>query len=136
MDIYQIPFFKGIDLNVVKAVNSVCSTTNFDSGHKIFTKGDSADFLYILETGSVELLLKEEDQTRFLLTEPGEVFGWSSIVEKGVYTSTATCKSATCVLKISKQDIEEIFNQYPKAAIKFYQRLGSIFSKRISKAIE
>ena len=135
MDIYHIPFFEGIDLTVIKAVNAVCRTTNFKSGQQIFAKGDSADFLYILETGSVELLLKEEDQTCFFLTEPGEVFGWSSIVEKGVYTSTATCKADTKLLTVSKQDIKEIFNKYPQAAIKFYQRLGSIFSKRISKAI-
>lgn len=136
MDIYSIPFFEGIDSDVVAAVKTVSSKTSFNSGEQIFAKGDSADFLYILETGSIELLLKEDDHTCFLLKDPGEVFGWSSIVEKGIYTSTATCKSATELLKVSKQDIEEIFDKYPKAAIKFYQRLGSIFSKRISKAIE
>lgn len=34
------------------------------------------------------------------------------------------------------KEIEGIFNRYPKAAVIFYRRLGSIFSKRISRALE
>ena len=136
MDIRNIPFFESIDPNVITAIKTACSQKSFEAGQQIFAKGTTAAYLYILVEGSVELLLKEQDQSSFTLSEPGEVFGWSSIVEKGVYTSTAACKTATVVQRIEKQDIESIFDQYPKAAVKFYQRLGSIFSKRISKAIE
>ncbi len=136
MDIQNIPFFEGIDQDAIDAIKAVCNKTTFEAKKTIFTKGTPADFLYILEQGSVDLLMKEQDQTFFALTDSGEVFGWSSIVEKGIYTSTATCTSPTTVLRIAKQDIESIFNTYPTAAVKFYQRLGSIFSKRISKAIE
>ncbi len=136
MNIQNFPFFESIDPDAIGAIQKACRKTDFKTGYQIFLKGSAADYLYILEKGTVELLLKEKDQRLFVLSEPGEVFGWSSIVEKGVYTSTATCKTDTVVQRISKQDIESIFDQYPKAAVKFYQRLGSIFSKRISKAIE
>lgn len=136
MDIKNLSFFESIDPNVIDGIKTACSQKNFKAGQQIFSKGMTADYLYILEQGSVELLLKEQDQSSFMLSDSGEVFGWSSIVEKGVYTSTATCKTDTIVQRITKQDIESLFDHYPKAAVKFYQRLGSIFSKRISKAIE
>ncbi len=136
MDLQNISFFEGIDAKVIEEIKTVCNKNNYESGELIFKKGTSADFLYVLEQGEIDLLLKEEDQTIFSLTEPGEVFGWSSIVFNGIYTATCTCKIPTTVLKISKQDIEAIFYRHPVDAIKFYRRLGSIFSRRISKALE
>jgi len=136
MDIQEVKFFKGIDSNVIKEIEEGCSSAMFKQGDTIFKKGDSADFLYILEQGDINLVLKDKDVTFCRLNQAGEVFGWSSIVEKGIYTSSCICKAPTSVLRIQKDKIEAIFDTFPKAAITFYRRLGSIFSKRISKAIE
>ena len=126
-------FFNNIESNVIEEIKSAGSKKTFEPEQMIFQKGSPADYLYILEHGCVELLLRHEEQLLFRLKEPGEVFGWSSLVEKGVYTSTSISKSPTLVLKISKKDIEMIFVRHPRAAIIFYQHLGSIFSKRILK---
>jgi len=136
MEIQQIKFFEGINSDVIQKIESGCSKASFNSGQVIFKKGSSAEFLYILEQGEVELLLRTSDNGTITLCDPGEVFGWSSIVEKGVYTSTCTSKASTSVLRISKDKIEVIFDEHPRDAVKFFQRLGSIFSKRISKVNE
>ncbi len=136
MNIQDVPFFEGIDTNVIEEIKNACSAKTFDKGETLFEKGSPANYLYILEEGDIDLLLRKTDNTIFNLNQPGEIFGWSSIVEKGVYTSTSTCNSSTSVLRIPKEKIEALFDQHPRAAVKFYQRLGSIFSKRLSKAIE
>lgn len=136
MDIQKIKFFEGIDSNVINEIKNGCSAVTFKEGDTIFEKGDPANFLYILEQGNIDLFLKEKDFVICSLKEAGEVFGWSSIVEKGVFTSTSICRSITSVLRIPKENIEDIFNRYPDAAVKFYRRLGSIFSKRISRVFE
>ncbi len=136
MEMQGVKFFEGIDSDVIQKIESSCSKVSFDSDQVIFKKGTSAEFLYILEQGKVELLLRSSDSTTATLSDPGEVFGWSSIVEKGIYTSTCTSIEPASMLRISKDKIEAIFDEHPKAAIKFYQRLGSIFSLLISKVIE
>ncbi|MBU1344080.1 MAG: cyclic nucleotide-binding domain-containing protein [Proteobacteria bacterium] len=136
MNIHKIAFFEGIDSIVIKEIETGCSAKSFNKGETIFKKGDRADFLYILEQGEIDLVFQEKNMSLFSLNQPGEVFGWSSLVEKGVFTSTSICRSATTVQRISKKNIEKIFNQYPEAAVTFYRRLGSIFSKRISKVFE
>ena len=136
MDIQEIKFFEGIDSNVINEIKQGCSAKTFEEGDTIFEKGSPADFLYFLEQGSIDLFLKEKDMTLCTLEQPGEVFGWSSIVENGIYTSTSICRAKTSVLRIPKNKVEEIFNNNTKAAVEFYRRLGSIFSKRISKVFE
>ncbi len=136
MNIQTIKFFEGIDSNVIKDIENGCSKRTFAEGDIIFEKGESANNLYFLEQGKIDLFIKDKDMILCSLDQPGEVVGWSSIVEKGIYTSTCVCKSKASILSISREKIEKIFNQYPNAAITFYRRLGSIFSKRISKALE
>ncbi|WP_299981469.1 cyclic nucleotide-binding domain-containing protein [Desulfobacula sp.] len=136
MNIYEMNFFEGVDVEVIKEIENSCVAEIFEKGAAIFEKGRQADFLYILEKGNIDLLIKDKELIICNLTEPGEVFGWSSIVEKGIYTASCICRGQTKVLKISKDKIEDIFNRYPKAAVTFYRRLGSIFSKRLSKALE
>jgi len=136
MNIHEVQFFEGIDTQVIKEIENSCTLKTFEKGVAIFEKGTQADFLYILEQGDIDLLIKDTELTICNLTEPGEVFGWSSIVEKGIYTASCICKAETKALRISKDNIEDIFSRHPKAAVTFYRRLGSIFSKRISKALE
>ncbi|MCG8614952.1 MAG: cyclic nucleotide-binding domain-containing protein [Desulfobacterales bacterium] len=136
MNIRNVKFFEGIDPTVVEEISSVCKSRSYAAKDVIFEKGAAAGHLYILKSGSVELLLRKTDNIVYGLETPGEIFGWSSIVENGVYTSTATCVTETDVLSISKNDIEGIFNRHTDAAVTFYRRLGSIVSKRITRAVE
>jgi signal-transduction protein with cAMP-binding, CBS, and nucleotidyltransferase domain len=136
MNIHEVKFFNGIDQAVVEEIKTACTAKAYAAEDIIFEKGSPADCLYILEKGSIDLLLKKADNLVYTLDSEGEVFGWSSIVEKGVYTSTATCVTDASVLCISKKDIEGIFDRNTEAAVTFYRRLGSIFSKRITRAVE
>ncbi len=133
MNIQATTFFQNIEANVFKEIKSVCRAQIFEPEKMIFKKGTSAEYLYILELGQVELFIKDQDQTGLLLAEPGEVFGWSALVKQGIYTSTCMAKTQTSVLKIFKSHIEMIFDRYPRAAVTFYQHLGSILSKRVLK---
>jgi CRP-like cAMP-binding protein len=136
MNIREIQFFNEIETDVVREIENSCTIEAFGKDSIIFNKGSRADFLYILDEGNISLLVKDKGMTICNLTEPGEVFGWSAIVEQGIYTASSVCTSETRVLKISREKIEDIFNRYPKAAVTFYRRLGSLYSKRMSKALE
>ena len=135
MDLKTIAFFNGIDASVIKEVESHSSEKKYDSARVIFEKGDPADHLYFLKQGEIKLFLREKDQTIYTLRKPGEVFGWSAIVENGVYTSSAACKTASSVIRISRESIKDIFNRHPDSAVTFYQRIGNVFSQRLTTVI-
>lgn len=136
MNIETLPLFEGIDADVVRQISQASSAKTFNTGDTIFEKGSSAQFLYILEQGEIELVDKSRDSNPIKLAQPGEVFGWSSLAESGVYTSTAVCRSEASVQCIGKSDIEPVLNQHPKAAVTLYQRLGELLSKRMPKVVE
>ena len=134
MDISKIALFEEIETNAIEEFVNNCSEQNFSKDSMVFQKGETADYLYILLEGKIDLIIKNDDVIMYSLTEPGEVFGWSSIVEKGVYSASCVCLTDIKVKSIGKDKIDDIFNRYPKAAVAIYRRLGSIFSKRMGNA--
>lgn len=136
MNIEKLEFFEGMDTDIVKQINNSGSTRTFQPGDTIFETGKSAQFLYILEQGGIDLKSDHTDRADFSLDKPGEVFGWSSLVEKGVYTSTATCRSEARVRCIPKTDIEPVLNGSSQAAMMFYRRIGDLFTRRMPKVVQ
>ena len=134
MDISKIDLFSGIEANVKEEIVQNCSEQNFSKGSTIFQKGETANCLYILMEGKINLVVKDDNDTMYSLTKSGEVFGWSSIVDKGVYSASCVCLTDIKVKSIEKDKIDDIFNRHPKAAVAIYRHLGSIFSKRMGNA--
>ncbi len=60
---------------MIEEIKAACRTKNYEFGELIFKKGSSANFLYILEQGDIDLLLKEEDQTIFLHKNHPKIYG-------------------------------------------------------------
>ena len=59
---------------------------SFDSGEHIFSEGASASHFYILISGRVKLMVGEEGRSVFTVSQAGELFGWSSLVDRDVYS--------------------------------------------------
>jgi CRP-like cAMP-binding protein len=90
--------------------------------------------LYILEEGSVNLVIKNGGTISFSLTRSGDVFGWSCMVEAGHYTASGVCATDLKAVKIEREQLDRIFNQYPEAGLKVLKRLAGVISQRLSNA--
>jgi CRP-like cAMP-binding protein len=98
----------------------------------LFRQGEPAGFLYVLVEGAVDLRLKEET-TVISLTEPSDIFGWSSLVENAQYTASAVCRSPVKVIKIETgPKLGRILNAYPDVGLVLYRRLAGLFNKRLA----
>ncbi len=136
MDISEIALFEEIEPDAKNELIESSSEKNFSKDSTVFQKGDIADHLYILLDGKINLIIENDDVVMYSLAKPGEVFGWSSIVEKGVYSATCVCLTDIKVKSIGKNKIDDIFNRFPKTAVAIYRRLGNIFSKRMGNAFK
>lgn len=67
----------------------------------------------------------------YLLDRPGEVFGWSSLVDRRKYTASAECLEACRLLKIHREALLRIFEKYPASGMLFYRRLAGLIGERL-----
>jgi CRP-like cAMP-binding protein len=134
MIIKEIELFKGIDSEVMNKIANVCVEETHSKNEVLFKRNEKAGFLYILVEGSVNLVVENGGTITYTLREPGQVFGWSAMVESGHYTASCVCATDLKAVKIEKENLDKIFNLYPDAGLKVLKRLAGVISHRLTNA--
>lgn len=81
------------------------SPLHFEKGEIIFHEGDIGDFLYIITSGSVEVLkMKKGVAESVAILSKGEYFGEMALVNERTRSATIRCLEATNVLALRKSD--------------------------------
>jgi CRP/FNR family cyclic AMP-dependent transcriptional regulator len=132
--ISETQLFKGIDFEILNEVADICTEESYTKGTVLFKYNEDAECLYILIGGTLNLVIKNGGTLTFRIDEPGEVFGWSSMVESGKYTASAVCATDLQAIKIERDKLNKIFNIHPDAGLTVLKRFGGVFSKRLSNA--
>ncbi len=131
-----------------------CDVLEFKSYDIIFNIDEPAKNFYGVLDGEVELSLVLKDRIVKLDIEyeesilkqveilerpividmigPGEVFGWSSLISPGRWTSTARCSMPTRVFSFSAVNLKAIFDKSPEKGYFFMEKLCEIISNRLT----
>jgi len=136
MIVKEIELFKGIDHAVMNEIADICSEKSYAKGTVIFEKDKEANRLYILVEGTVKLRITNGGTLTYSLTNPGDIFGWSCMVESGRYTASGVCATDLKTIEIKREALDKIFNLHPHVGIKVLKRLAGVFSKRISNSYQ
>jgi CRP-like cAMP-binding protein len=76
----------------------------YKDGECILYEGDPADFLFVVQEGSVELAYDEPDRTtRLVMLETGDVFGESALFSRAPRTTHARAVGSARVLTLDRQ---------------------------------
>ena len=136
MIIKEIELFKGIDHEVMNEIADICSEKSYAKGTVIFEKDEEADRLYILVEGTVKLKITNGGTLTYSLTNLGDIFGWSCMVESGRYTASGVCVTDLKAIEIKREALDKMFNLHPHVGVKVLKRLAGVFSKRITNSYQ
>jgi CRP-like cAMP-binding protein len=132
MFIQKSELFRGMEQKVLKEIDKIMVKKSCSEGTVLFQRGESANNLYILREGSIELTIGENGHVTHVVKNQGEAFGWSSLVNHHVYTASAVCSSPTKLIRIPSDQLNNIFEINPASGLLFFRRLAEIISKRVA----
>lgn len=130
MFLETVDLFKGIDSKIIREISLHAVEERIEQGRVLFQKGDFAENLYILEEGVMDLTIEGQVHISFTVDNPGDVFGWSALVEPHRYTARAECAMKGKVVKIRGDRLTEIFQKYPSDALTVMKRLAKVIATR------
>lgn len=136
MIIKEIDLFKGIDPYIMNDIADICIEKRYAKETVIFEKDEEAKHLYILVEGTVKLKITNGGTITYSLTDLGDIFGWSCMLESGRYTASAVCATKLNALEIKREALDKFLNLHPHAGITILKRLAGVFSKRIQNAYQ
>ncbi|MFH0821541.1 MAG: cyclic nucleotide-binding domain-containing protein [Pseudomonadota bacterium] len=123
--------FKDLRQEAINDISEIAHRESFEPGTRLFSKGDPANYFYILVEGSVRLTIGEKNHREYQVKNLGEIFGWSAVVGNDGYTAAAECVSAVTLLKIGKTDLEKVFDAHERSGRKFYMSLAKQLGQRL-----
>ena len=134
MFIQEIDLFKEIPQEVMNEIADIAADESCEKDTYVFNKGDQANYFYILEEGRVKLIIEAKGNITTILSNTGDAFGWSSLVDHHVYTASALCATPSTLVKIESRKLAKVFKKYPDSSALFYKRLAGIVGRRLITA--
>jgi CRP-like cAMP-binding protein len=118
----------------VKTFMDITTKKSYEKGQIVFHEGEKAAFFYTLIQGSVKLSIGETGQEVYIVDQAGEVFGWSSLMDRSHYSASAECQEPTNLLLIEKEKLERILNSDPANGMIFYKNLSQTLGNRLLRS--
>jgi CRP-like cAMP-binding protein len=131
MYIQQADLFWGMNRDFVKEVMNIAEKESYQKGDFLFREGDPAANFYILIKGQVKLAIGETGQMVYTVDRAGEAFGWSSLIERDVYSATGECIEETMLQKFDSRALQKIMEKDPVNGLIFIKRLAGLIGKRL-----
>jgi CRP/FNR family transcriptional regulator, cyclic AMP receptor protein len=102
----------------------VATYETFKDGQVIFTEGANGDWMYVVESGEVEIS-KNVGSRRIVIEtmKPGDLFGEMAYIDKTPRSATATARGTTEVGIIDRQFFDK---EYNKLSADFQQMLKTV----------
>jgi len=140
----QIPMFKQLDNEELENLASSVDQVTYKTGETVFHERDHGDALYVVESGSIRIWVRDEDVQEITLSElrPGEFFGELSVFDGGERSANATAIEETVLHRLSRDDFQQFLLKYPSAAVDVIREIGArmrqtnaLVSQRVTRNI-
>lgn len=131
MYIQQTDLFRDVSKDFLKKIMHITVKESRGQGDYLFHEGDPAIYSYVLLKGRVDLSLGERGHVVFVVSRPGEAFGWSSIIGRDVYSASAECKAPTRLLKMDRDKFQKILENDQTNGFIFFKRLAGDLGNRL-----
>ncbi len=131
MYIQQSDLFWGMNRDFVKEVMNIAVKESYQKGDFLFREGDPAANFYILIKGRVKLTIGETGQMVYTVDRSGEAFGWSSLLERDVYSASGECKQETILQKLDSRALLKLVEEDPVNGLIFIKRLAGLIGNRL-----
>jgi CRP-like cAMP-binding protein len=131
MLIDQADLLDGMDFIFVQKFMAITTRENYKAGEFIFHEGDKADYFYTLIEGCVRLIIGEAGKEIYIISHPGEAFGFSSLIDRNYYSASAECLKPTFIHKIERNELTKLLLTHSEHSSIFYKRIAAMLGHRL-----
>jgi CRP-like cAMP-binding protein len=128
--------FEGMTEVTRQRILECASQESYAPGEFLFRQGNPVLHFFILTEGRVRLSLGREERLAYVDSHPGDLIGWSTLVENETYMGSAQCLVPVKALRIEKQRVEEILLQDPVSGMVFFKNLAALIGRRLVKSYQ
>ena len=120
--------FRGVTSNDLYALNAIVETKVFMAGDLVYSEGEVADALFLIEMGTVDIVPKGKEIV-FATIGSGQGFGEFAFFERGTRSASASVRERTHLLRIPFEPLSKLLAEQPGLALLVYRNACAFFAK-------
>jgi CRP-like cAMP-binding protein len=130
----EIHFLDGTSPAHLEQIAAVAQIREYDKSDIVFREGDVADSVYLVVSGrlSLELSPSTTERKQIVSVGPGEMLGWSSLIEQPKFSAAAVVVEPTRLVRIDATRLWEICDEDPRFGYDFMRRAVLALAKRLT----
>ncbi len=130
----NLGFLEELTSDELANVAEIANEATLADGQRVFSQGMHARDIYVLLEGAAEIRMRRNSRAgAFTLAtiEPGEIFGWSALIEPFSLTASAEVTKKSRVITIHGQALSDLFEQNPHVGYVFMKEITRIVGSRL-----
>jgi CRP-like cAMP-binding protein len=139
MPLQDCYLFEGLSELQLHRLAEICREKHFQKDQWLFHEGQTADRLFLLKDGKVELLTKIGDITELPITiirSSGSCFGIAALVAPYLYSLTARSTEDCSVIAIKRADLERLIRKDYELGFTIMSNMSRYLLKRVKETRE
>ncbi len=122
--------FTDVPSNDLQALEAIVERRFYMAGDLIYSEGEVADALFLIEMGTVDILPKGKEIV-FMTIGSGQSFGELAFFERGTRQASASAREPTHLLRISFERFSKVLAERPGLTLIVYRNACAFFAKHL-----
>jgi len=136
----RFPFFGWIDAENLREIAMISEELPVEKDTTLFEEGASAQYLYFLISGSVDLFFSVSEQTHSVQHKEyytgsinhGEAFAISALIAPHIYVATARANVPSVVLRVDAASLRQLLENQPLLGYHMMGQIAHVAMERLS----
>lgn len=121
----QFDLFKGLPESSLENLAKKLKSIRLEAGDVLFEKGDPGDSVFIVKSGNLKVISKDNEGTEVVLNQvgAGAVIGEMSLLDSGPRSAGVVALTEATLLALSSDDFMGVLNSQPQMGLEISRSL-------------
>lgn len=137
-ELRKFNIFKRLTDTELENIRDIVKKEEHEIEKRIIVENSEASKLYLVLEGRVSIKKRGDSGRREMVIDdaiPGEIFGWSAVVEAHIYTADVITTERSVFLTIDSSALRSLFERNKEIGYKVMTEMVSVISSRFKKVI-
>lgn len=132
----EADLFEGFSVDAILKLSAIARWRVLAAGEYLFLLGDTAECLYVVASGTVDLCLPMtlNGVVKDIPVEsatPGKALGWSALVKPYRFTLSARAAQPAEVMSFARAELQRLFEAAPELGNRLFSNLAELVGLRL-----
>ena len=132
---HNVPIFSELTKRELREIEKIIHHRSYQAGEVIFNQGDPGLGMYIVISGSVQIVNNQDPTNVVVYSELGDgyFFGDLALVDDADRSASALSSGTTRLIAFFRPDLRDILSRFPAIGNKLLMGLAVVIAERLRK---